>query len=108
MQKEYWIIEDIWREIKLYLFHDIKIHGKHLKDDIYVKNFNKVVIPRKFIPVEMVGIIYQSVINPFRCAKFLYKVPAPSSKKTKSTYKLVIEYIDNLNHKQIKREYNLL
>ena len=28
-----YIIEDIWREIKTYLFHNIKIHGKHLKND---------------------------------------------------------------------------
>lgn len=37
----YWIIEDIWREIKTYLFHNIKIHGKHLKKDIHIQHFNK-------------------------------------------------------------------
>ena len=25
------IVNEIWREIKSFLFHDIKIHGKHLK-----------------------------------------------------------------------------
>ena len=28
-----YIIEDVWREIKSYLIHNIKKHGKHLKDD---------------------------------------------------------------------------
>ena len=37
--REYWIVEDIWREIKLYLFHNIKIHGKHLKKDKNVIQF---------------------------------------------------------------------
>ena len=32
MHMNYWIIEDVWREIKTYLFHNIKIHGKHLKN----------------------------------------------------------------------------
>ena len=108
MKKEYWIIEDIWREIKLYLFHDIKIHGKHLKDDIHVKNFNKIVIPGKFSPFGLDSIIYQSVTKPFRCAKFRYKVPAPSYKKSRSNNILVVEYfpMGDLLPEQIEYEYN--
>ena len=37
----YWIIDEVWREIKTYLFHNIKIHGKHLKKNIYIQQFNK-------------------------------------------------------------------
>ncbi len=32
--------KNIWNIIKSYIFHDIKIHGRHLMDDIYTKNFN--------------------------------------------------------------------
>ena len=50
MTSEYFIVEDVWREIKTYLFHNIKIHGKHLKNDKYIKKFNNIVtlIPRKY------------------------------------------------------------
>ena len=40
MNEKYFIVEEIWREIKTYLFHNIKIHGKHLKDDVYIKKYN--------------------------------------------------------------------
>ena len=45
-----YIIEDVWREIKSYLIHNIKIHGKHLKDDKYVKKYNKVM---KQLPIKL-------------------------------------------------------
>ena len=57
-----YIIEDIWREIKTYLFHNIKIHGKHLKNDKHVINFNKVVksIPGIYMPRIGPRIVYCS------------------------------------------------
>ena len=36
------IVEDVWELIKEYLFHNIKKQGKHLKDDIYIKNYNSI------------------------------------------------------------------
>ena len=39
-----YIINELWYEIKSFMFHDIKKHGKHLKtNDLYVKNYNEVV-----------------------------------------------------------------
>ena len=93
-----YIIEDIWREIKLFLFHDIKIHGKHLKNDKYVKMYNKVMkqVPVKYIPASGPRIVFQSNKIIDRCAKFLYRVAAPctlSKKRYSLKYKLVIEYV---------------
>ena len=108
-----WITEDIWREIKLFLFHKIKIHGKHLKNDILIKKFNQVVesIPLKYMPTCGPKIIYQSVLKPNRCAKFLYRVKAPctlSKRRYSLKYKLLIEYIliSNLSKESIREEYS--
>ena len=38
-----YIIDDCWNYIKTFLFDNIKIHGKHLKNDKHVKNYNNVV-----------------------------------------------------------------
>tara|TARA_B100000035_G_scaffold290148_1_gene277054 strand:- start:1336 stop:1722 length:387 start_codon:yes stop_codon:yes gene_type:complete len=114
MNSEYFIVEDVWREIKTYLFHNIKIHGKHLKNDKFVKNFNNVVklIPRKYSCKLGPRIIYfsRSVHNGelFRFVKFLYKVPAPRFlKKNIPMYKLIIEIMENkgTTNKKIKEEY---
>ena len=71
-----YIIEDVWREIKSYLIHNIKKHGKHLKDDKYVKKYNEVMkqLPIKYIPASGPRIVYQSCKIIDRCAKFLYRV----------------------------------
>ena len=107
-----YIIEDIWREIKLFLFHDIKIHGKHLKNDKYVKMYNKVIkqVPVKYIPASGPRIVYQSNKIIDRCAKFLYRVAAPctlSKKRYSLRYKLVIEHIliGKSTREQIREEY---
>ena len=106
------IIEDIWREIKSFLFHNIKIHGKHLKNDKYVKKFNQVVksIPLKYIPSSGPRIIFQSQLKSYRCAKFLYRVQAPctlSKRRYSLKYKLIIEYmqIGNYTLEEIRQEY---
>ena len=107
-----YIIEDIWREIKLYLFHNIKIHGKHLKNDKYVKMYNKVMkqVPVKYIPASGPRIVFQSNKIIDRCAKFLYRVAAPctlSKKRYSLKYKLVIEYvlIGNYTRDEIREQY---
>ncbi len=104
----YWIIDEIWSEIKTYLFHNIKIHGKHLKNDIHIQYFNKTLkdIPKLYVPRLGPRIIYN--FNKFKFAKFIYKIPAPSHITNKrNLYKLIIEYapIDNKNNKKIKELY---
>ena len=108
-----YIIEDVWKEIKSFLFHNIKIHGKHLKNDVFVKKFNKVIksMPLKYIPASGPKIIYQSQLKKYRCAKFLYRVKAPcalSKRRYSLKYKLVIEYmqIGNLSKENIRNEYS--
>jgi len=108
-----WIIEGIWKEIKSFLFHNIKIHGKHLKNDTFIKNFNQVVknIPLKYMPTCGPKIIYQSELKPYRCAKFLYRVKAPcalSKRRYSLKYKLIIEHmlISNLSKENIREEYS--
>jgi hypothetical protein len=107
-----WIVEDIWREIKTYLIHNIKIHGKHLKNDKYVKMYNKVMkqIPIKYIPASGPRIVYQSNTIIDRCAKFLYRVQAPctlSKRRYSLRYKLIIEYvlINNYTKDEIREQY---
>tara|TARA_B110000046_G_C13023103_1_gene412320 strand:- start:1213 stop:1566 length:354 start_codon:yes stop_codon:yes gene_type:complete len=104
----YWIIDEIWREIKTYLFHNIKIHGKHLKNDIHIQKFNETLkdIPKLYITASGPRIIYN--FNKFKFAKFLYKIPAPSNISNKrNMYKLIIEYvpISNKTNEKIKELY---
>ena len=97
--KEYWIIEDVWREIKTYLFHNIKIHGKHLKKGKNITQFNKVVksLPRKHISSSGPRLVYQSSLKPYRCVKLIYNVKAPCafSKKNSEapTYSLITTFL---------------
>ena len=107
-----WIVEDIWREIKTYLIHNIQIHGKHLKNDEYIKKYNKVVkeIPGKYMPACGPRIIFQSCTKQHRCAKFLYRVAAPctlSKQRYSLKYKLIIEYLSIGDHTkdEIRDEY---
>ncbi len=104
----YWIIDEIWREIKTYLFHNIKIHGKHLKNDIHIQHFNKTLkgLPKLYIPRLGPRIIYN--FTNFKYAKFIYKIPAPSLLVNKHRlYKLIIEYIPIADEdpKKIKEIY---
>ena len=104
----YWIIDEIWREIKTYLFHNIKIQGKHLKNDINIQQFNKTIkdIPKLYIPRLGPRIVYN--FNKFKFAKFIYKIPSPSNiSKKHNIFKLIIEYISiaNKNNDTIKQLY---
>ena len=68
------IPDDVWNYIKTFLFHDIKIHGKHLKNDKYVKKYNKVVKIFPFLIKKYNGprIIYNSAKKGTRIVKFVY------------------------------------
>ena len=105
---KYWFIPEIWREIKLYLFHNINIHGKHLKNNTDIKNYNKTMkdIPKLYIPRLGPRIVYN--FNKFKFKKFIYKIPSPSNiSKKHNMFKLIIEYISiaNKNNDTIKQLY---
>ena len=70
------IIEDIWKHIKSYMFHDIKIHGKHLKNDPYIIKYNDIMknIPRPSIPLNGPRIVFSSHKKNIRYVKFLYHI----------------------------------
>ena len=65
---------DIWREITSFLFHNIKKHGKHLKNNIYNKNYNNVMlkIPKPTIPLTGPRIVYSSCKKNLRFVRYLY------------------------------------
>jgi|UniRef100_A0A6C0C2A6 hypothetical protein len=68
------LIEDIWGLIKSYMFHNIKIHGKHLKNDPDITKYNQVMdcIPKPSVPINGPRIIYSSMTNSVRFIKFVY------------------------------------
>lgn len=55
---EIYILDDIWNLIKTYIFHDIKLHGKHLKNDPDVKIYNNIV---KNLPKPLISRVGQSI-----------------------------------------------
>ena len=87
---------ELWREICGFLIHNIKKHGKHLQiNNKNIVNFNQVVrnLPKKTIPNNGPRIIFGSQIGPIKYVKFLYNIQISSW----NTYKLIIEYISQLN-----------
>ena len=70
------IIQDVWKHIKSYMFHDIKIHGKHLKNDPYIIKYNDVMknIPTPSIPFTGPRIVFSSHAKNIRYVKFLYHI----------------------------------
>ena len=101
MTTERYIIPELWREIKSFLFHDIKTQAKHLKDDPHTQEFNNVIksMPGKYIPSSGPRIIYGSVTKPFRYAKYVYIVPGPRAVRYHlDIYKLIIEVLPFPGH----------
>lgn len=103
-----YLIDDVWVYIKLFLFHNINIHGKHLEDNKYVRNYNNIIseIPFLIHEADSFRIIYDSKTIPI--VKFVYIL------KQKNIRKLIIEYnsISTSNipqrqkiYKQIRNEY---
>ena len=99
--KKYYIVDDCWNIIKLFMYHSIKKHGKHLKkNDKNVFLYNEVVksIPTIQQPRTGPKIIYNSAKKKFRVAKFLYH-----GKQLKNgaipLYNTIIEYISILKLK---------
>ena len=84
------IPNEIWLEIKSYLFHDIRTQGKHLKKEIPIINYNKVVrtIPKPKIMTTGPCIVYVSN-KKFPLVKFIYHL----RHKTWQRQKRIIEYM---------------
>ena len=83
-----YLVDDVWFHIKTFLFHNIKIHGKHLKNDIHVKNYNNSVKVFNTILKKYQGpkIIYLKKSEFHHLIKFIYEI------KYKNIRKLIIEY----------------
>ena len=68
------LVEDIWLIIKSYLFHNINIHGKHLKNDPFIKKYNEIIknLPKPSVPLNGPRIVYSSMTKKTRFIKFVY------------------------------------
>jgi hypothetical protein len=68
----------IWLHIKDFIFHNIKKHGKHLKKDTYIQNYNYIMtkIPLPTIPSFGPRILYSSATRQIgrRFIKYSYYV----------------------------------
>lgn len=101
---EFYFPDDIWITIKDFMFHNIQRHGKHLLDDVCVKNFNSVVanIPKFMYPYIGPRIIYSSRKHSTRFVKFIYVL------SYKNIRKLIIEWFpiptDN-NYRYVNDDY---
>ena len=99
-----YIIDDIWNYIKTFLFHDIKIHGKHLKNDKYVKKYNNVVKIFPFLIKKYNGprIIYNSAKKGTRIVKFVYVLRHKRIRKLIIVYqKMFHEYRKELSNEEV-------
>ena len=74
---EIYVIDDVWNYIKTFLFHDIKIHGKHLHPDKDIQRYNKII--QKFPTLLHViassrKVTYSSATLYYRYVKFIYEI----------------------------------
>jgi len=85
---ESWFPDELIREIRYCIFHNIKRHGKHLKNTSEVKLFNSCMkeIPKILYPYVGPRIIYINKKNNIRFIKFVYVV------YWKKIRTLIIEY----------------
>ena len=93
--KEYYINDDVWGEIKNFLFHNIKKQGKHLKKgNVNIFLYNEVVKSIPIIKSPRTGpkIIYNSATKKFRIAKMLYH-GVQLKNGARPLYNSIIEYI---------------
>tara|TARA_B100001093_G_scaffold519246_1_gene607352 strand:- start:5627 stop:5971 length:345 start_codon:yes stop_codon:yes gene_type:complete len=108
-----YIINDIWKLIKEYLFHNIKKQGKHLKNDKYIHNYNNILktLPKMYIPRTGPRIVYNSFFKTnFRIVKFLYHINHKTWKRSKTIieYASYIHYYcvgNDINHSIISEDY---
>lgn len=69
-----WLPDDVWVYTKQFIFHNIKKHGKHLKKDKNIQNYNSIIKIFKTIlkPNQTPKIIYSSTKNKLKYVKFIY------------------------------------
>tara|TARA_B100001287_G_C22674580_1_gene527014 strand:- start:1145 stop:1483 length:339 start_codon:yes stop_codon:yes gene_type:complete len=108
-----YIINDIWKLIKEYLFHDIKKQGKHLKNNKYIHNYNNILktLPKMYIPRMGPRIVYNSFKREFRIVKFIYHINHKTWKKSKTiiVFSPYIQYYgvgEDTNDEIVLYEYN--
>ena len=107
------IVEDVWKLIKEYLFHNIKKQGKHLKNDKNIHKYNFILktLPKMYIPHRGPRIIYNSFKREFRIVKFLYHINHKTWKRSKtiiviSPYKHYYGVSEKINDEIVLEEYN--
>ena len=100
-----YIIDDVWLYIKCFLFHNIKIHGKHLEDNKDIKKYNSIIKDFNMLLCESdtFKIIYNSALKKTRIVKLVYNL------KHKNINKLIIEYsVFRENEEDYKKQYYAL
>ena len=91
-----YITDDLWNEIKSFLFHNINKHGKHLKtNNLYIRKYNKVIkdIPTINQPRYGPKILFSSSTNSIRFVKYLYHSIQLRITRMNPLFNTIIEYI---------------
>ena len=100
-----YIIDDVWNNIKTFLFHNIKIHGKHLKNDPNIKNYNETIKVFNNILKEANNprIIFGRLNKNFRIVKFIYEINYKNIRKLILLYQ---KYSDpHPKYTDVRRDY---
>ena len=74
--------DELWKIIKLFIFHDIK-YGKHLKKDKFIIQYNNIIksLPKKNIPTLGPRIIFSPINTILKTYKYIYYIPLKNNKK---------------------------
>ena len=94
-----YIINEIWINIKSYIFHNIKLQGKHLKiQNSYIKNYNSVVksMPTIVKPSNGPYVIYTSpplYNKSIQIAKLMYYNVQLRLSRNRPLFNTIIEYV---------------
>ena len=91
-----YITDDLWNEIKSFLFHNINKHGKHLKtNNLYIRKYNNVIkdIPTINQPRYGPKILFSSSTNSIRFVKYLYHSIQLRITRMNPLFNTIIEYI---------------
>ena len=105
------IVNELWVYIKTFLIHNIKIHGKHLKNDPYIEKYNSILkyIPKPKVPRTGPRIVFSSALNQSRFIKYLYHLFYNKNfSLTIIEYQMVHSYYDEdykTNDALIRQEY---
>tara|TARA_B110001452_G_scaffold259444_1_gene255805 strand:- start:679 stop:1077 length:399 start_codon:yes stop_codon:yes gene_type:complete len=113
---EIYILDDIWNLIKTYIFHDIKLHGKHLKNDPDVKEYNNIL---KNLPKPLISRVGQSItylrdknrdVYTFKYYVRIYKnnfIPIIETMPIPKNYNILFKVYDYLIKFIYRNQYNM-